>query len=323
MVRGSGVSNLDETKGLSTRMDETIRLEMTTISVFDVDVLRIYLHNDIVMKFVEGGITKYMEAMAAAAFALAFAGRDIHLNDIDKLLQAAAIKSDERLKLFIGLTHVLHYRNHRDYIYAIFFIKFVGREPTVEGLVDIARAMGVETDANIAKRTLDFYNECMQGKHPIVEEDESKGVVLGRAFKKFRKVVMDFADTMADFYVKEMDSILVKRKDILELSPAIDPYIWAVGTLAFAGKDIERDTVEAVVQAVGITPEDNLLDAIVSLRFRNRLTYIIAVNYLIAIEVEPTVQKVLDTVRAIDVIPDALVAKQAIEYFKARDAEQK
>ena len=87
-----------------------------------------------------------------------------------------------------------------------------------------------------------------------------------------------------------------------------------------AGKDIYRESVVKLVEAVGIKPKQELVDLIMSMRFRNKLVYVVAVNYLVSVGLEPSVDNVISVIKAMEVMPDAVVAQQAIDYYSSRES---
>lgn len=303
------------TSGMHERLNETIRLEMRTIAAFDMYSMKSYIENPLVIKLIEGGISPYMEAFASAAFALTFAGRDMHIDDVVKLLDAAGIESDQGVQFFSAVTHILHYKNRRFYMYALYLMKFVGKEPNVEDLLEIVKTMNMTPDAGVAKVTIEFYKEYMSGKYESVTLSPERSPQLKAAFDKFRGIVLEFSSLMSDFFIQELDTTLKNNPKFDTMDPEIYNYLWTLSTLSFAGRDVDKEDVKKLISAVGFKPNDVMLDAIVSLRFRNKLVYIISLYYLISVDAKPTLENVLATAKAMEAIPDAHVAQQAIDYY--------
>ncbi len=335
MVRRLELDNIGLPKSMNTahaagtmpeligKMEGQIREEMGTAAALDVSVLKDYLENPAIARLVEGGITEYMNDVALGTLALAFAGKDLHLDDVQKMLDAAGVKSDSKFKFFFSLTHLIRYSNHRVYIYAVYFLSFLGKEPTVDDVVNTAKALGAVPDATAAKRIADFCKRYAATKEPSMDvEMQLKEGVDRDTFIKFRKVISELSYTMADFFINEIN-LKLKNTDILErFGNEALPYIWAVSSLCFAGMDIYRENIGELLLAVGVKPRDDLMDAIMELRFRNKLIYVISLNYLVFIGVEPTVESTIDVSKAMGATPDAVVAQQALDYYNSRKLNQ-
>ncbi|MDE1860519.1 MAG: hypothetical protein KGH72_02260 [Candidatus Micrarchaeota archaeon] len=123
---------------------------------------------------------------------------------------------------------------------------------------------------------------------------------------------------MAEELVRETRRTLGNR-DIEELfEEGILPYFIASGVLAFCGRDIDTGSVARIVSALGIKPDPKLLDTVAGLRYKNRIVYIVALYCLIGNSIEPSEAKIMGIVSAIDIHPDASIARDAMALYRKR-----
>ncbi len=307
-VQGIGVE-------LSMKFENSIRTEMRITTVLDIKVLSEYLDNPMVITFIEGGVNEYLSALICAGLALGYAGKDIHSDDISRLLLASGIKQDQRVKIFLALTRLLHYRNHHAYMYATYFVKMIGKKPELELIFQIVRAMGIPPDASIAQKIMDFNITYLDGAPPAEYPSMNKGGSVTDAFLRFCAIMSNFCNIIGDFLIREMNTALQNSEVVSRIRPDIYPYIWATSPLALSGREISRDTVGALLQAVDITPEQEILDTIMLLKFKDRVVYVVMLYYLVAIEVEPDAQRLIIIMQALDIQPDIVRAQKAIDYY--------
>ena len=97
----------------------------------------------------------------SAAGTLAYSGKDVDSDGIKKLLSAASIPIDPRIGSLISN---LRFKNHLVYMVAIFFIVGIGKEPDLESLINVVRAMDVHPDKTLAQKALETYKLITNNK---------------------------------------------------------------------------------------------------------------------------------------------------------------
>ncbi len=315
----AGAANSESAQEIKIRFEDTLKKEMNATQAFNIFVLGNYIQNGFVTKVIDAGITKYMEGIASASFALGFAGKDIHLEDVERLLEAAGMREGENLRDVMQLTNIVRYKNHSVYINAVYFMKFVGKEPDLQTLLKMAHAMCVEMDASIADSMMKFSIEYDQGKHNIESLKIKASGNVTWAYNKFQETIKNYSETMADSMIKDTSKIIETHSEFEDGNPELYACLWAAATLIIAGRDVYEDNLTELMNIVGLRPNRKVIDLILSIRMRNKLVYIISVYYLASLEVEPTVTNVTNVVKVLDIIPDAKVATEAIEYYKQRE----
>ncbi len=98
------------------------------------------------------------------------------------------------------------------------------------------------------------------------------------------------------------------------------PYLIAAGVLALMGMDIHRDYIARLVSLTGTKPENEILNVIDSLKYRNHVVYIAAIFFFMANGIEVTPERLLKLVSAVDMHPELLTATETIELFKRVNA---
>ena len=97
----------------------------------------------------------------SAAGTLAYSGKDVDADGIKKLLSAASIPIDPRIGSLISN---LKFKNHLVYMVGIFFIVGIGKDPDLESLINVVRAMDVHPDKALAQKALETYKLITENK---------------------------------------------------------------------------------------------------------------------------------------------------------------
>lgn len=279
-------------------------------AILVINELKRALENPLTQRYLGSGIVKYIAAVGA----LAFAGKDIDSDGIALLLRAVGTIPEQ--SLLEGVSQ-LRFKNHILYINAAFYIHLLGNELTIEALLKVIRAMEAPPDANLGNYVVRYYKDYLSGKYTAetLLKDEIPQMSL---FRNWAGSIFDLSDVMTEFVAKELERLLdsseLKGKDRSELLP----YFGALGILAFTGREMRMEDVEALLLAVDVRPSRQILNLIISLRFRNHLLYVVSMYYLVAIGIDPNLDYMIKVVRAMGTPPDAAVAQNVIEYYKLR-----
>lgn len=91
-----------------------------------------------------------------AAGLLSFAGRDINIENMSKVMNAIGAKPD-----FLDMFLVSKIKSHLIYVYAFYYLLANGRETFEEGVAKVVEALGVKVDAATLKESLDYINAHM------------------------------------------------------------------------------------------------------------------------------------------------------------------
>ncbi|MGC8568309.1 MAG: hypothetical protein ACP5RP_04065 [Candidatus Micrarchaeia archaeon] len=100
-----------------------------------------------------------------------------------------------------------------------------------------------------------------------------------------------------------------------QLKANIEAYIFAAGALYFAGVEITMSNLQNIFVAAGLIPDKILVEGVTNLKFRNRLSYILAIAFLDSLGKKVTIEEILNVVEGFDIDPDYSKAKETIEAY--------
>ncbi|MDE1860803.1 MAG: hypothetical protein KGH72_03740 [Candidatus Micrarchaeota archaeon] len=131
-------------------------------------------------------------------------------------------------------------------------------------------------------------------------------------------VIRELTNSIAEELSAELSRTLNGVDIEQELKNGIVPYIVASGTLGLSGRDIDKDGVMKLIESINIKPDMNRLNTVASLRYKNRIVYIVAVYFLIANSIEPTEAGIMRVISALDIHPDASIAAYVMGIYRKR-----
>ncbi len=301
----------EDKPSLEIQISEVIRIGTGASSMLVIKELKRAVESPDAFKYIDKGVVNYI----VAAGTLAYAGRDVYADGIAKLLLAIDIKPDPEI---LDAVHMLHFKNHLVYINAVYFLTLVGKEPTIDNVLEVIRAMDVQPDAMIAGYVIEYCKEYTTLKYTAIDAGSNLSGSSLEVYKQLSSGVIELADTMSELVLKELDKGLRNKEVQAHMGPEILPYIGAIGNLAFSGRDMDTGNISKLLLSVGVTPREDMLKLITSLRFRNHLIYVISLYFIIICKREPSMDYLIRVVRAMDVSPDALVAGYVIAYYKMK-----
>lgn len=310
-IRFTPISEIAKKEDVSQQLTEAIKIGMGATSMMIIKELKKAVESPDVVKYLDRGVVVYL----AAAGTLAYAGKDVYSEDIAKLVTAAGMTPKQEL---LDAVRLLHYKNHLIYINSVYYLTFLGKEPTIDGVIEVIKAIGASPDATIAGYVIEFCKEYNTLRYTTVDTGSALNGPALEVFKQLSSGVIELSDTMVELVLKEMDRML-KNKDVqAHMGPKMMPYIGAIGSLAFSGKDMDRNSVSLMLKAAGITPESEYLELIAKMRFKNQLIYVQALYFLIIAGVDPTPEYLFNVLKAMNTPPDALIGGYVIAYYKMK-----
>ena len=90
-------------------------------------------------------------------------------------------------------------------------------------------------------------------------------------------------------------------------------YVLAAGLLSFAGREIDKKNLTAVVASMGITPDSKMADSLLLTGAKSHLVYLYAYYFLLAGKVPVSEEKMIDVIAALGLKPDRDRAKRMFE----------
>ena len=274
------------------------------------------MENESVTPLISKGMTMYL----AAAGALVFTGRDLYNDNLVAMLEAADVVPNDDL---INTLHMTRLRNHVIYINSVFFLMSTGKPPTIESELDIVKALGIAPDAVIAGYVIQYCNEYITLHQQDYEKEMDNTTLTGDDKKAFIRLALgakNLSNNMASLVISETVAGLSNEGAKSHISPRMIPYIAAVGSLAFLGRDIDSENISKLLSAAGVSIDEELMDATIAMHFKNRLIYLISLYFLLVVGREPTNEGVINIVRALGAQPDAKIAASTVQFFNIHKA---
>lgn len=292
-----------------------LRTAISAVGVFILIELKRGLERPEIAKNLDRGIIKYI----AAAGALAYSGKEVYTDDIAKLLTVIdTVPEDDMLELVGNI----HYKNKIIYLNAGFFILLSGKDKlNVQTLIGGVRVFGMHPDATIASEMIKFIEDYMALKYSSM--DFSSGLTPGakEIFGKISSEVIELDDALADLSTTELIRVMQSR-NIKKQTGNIMPYLGAMACLSFSTQPADAEHISKLLEVIGIDVDENLLDAVASAHFKNRIIYANALFFLIAAGIDPSIDYLINVVRALGEPPDAIIATFIIGYYGIKKLEK-
>lgn len=268
------------------------------------------LEDKAVQAHLKDGILNYIIAVGV----LVFACKDIDDESVSALLSAIDAAQNTEL---LRIVRSLHYRTYSIYINSFYFMMALGMEPTLEGVMNVARAMDARPDVSIAQYSIDYCKKFNSGE---LNSDLSSGLQGEplQVFKRIEEVIYSLFGELTDVVMKESKR-LIHDKHLSQFTESdLLPFIAAIGLLGFSGVDPTSDGIEKVIYSVGISKNEELLKLTGELHVRNHIAYLIALFFLLAVGIEPSVERLLKIIKVLGVTPDVIVADYVVALYKIK-----
>ncbi len=140
----------------------------------------------------------------------------------------------------------------------------------------------------------------------------------GKSLTQILNDDIDFIKNLISFLL----STQVKRglSEINNFVPAnlagnVLPYFVAAGILDITGKDINKNNIERLFNAAGITVNRDILNGIAGIKFRNHLVYVVSILFILTSGQEVTMNKIINMAIAFDIDPDIALARESVDIF--------
>ena len=253
-------------------------------------------------------LQKEMSPYIGAAVMLAFEGKEPEEGKLANILHEAGITPDHRMLSFASS---LKFKASVVYAPALYFLRVSRKSDSLENLMKAVKAIGVEPDEHIAREVMALDAELTNGtKVSAMQQD------LDASLKPA-------SDMMAKFMLMELNRTFEKGDINNYINKGFIPYLAAVGTLVYAGRDINIEGEESflagianLVSSIGIARNDEMLSYIKSFNYGNTaLSYVPPIAYIKSLGKEPTIHIITKLLEIIGIPYDESLAGYAIAQF--------
>lgn len=300
-----GSAKLDQIKE---QLRFVVRQGTRARAIFMVGELKRMLEQPEVLSHLDEGVLNYV----MATIALSFLCRDVYEENVSKLLYALGIIPNKEL---FEVLHALRYKNYNVYINVLYFMDAFGIQPSVDGIIDVLKAMEVSPDAIVARHAMEYY-QTMDKKN-INPEVLPQGGQTSEIFKRSATLIYKLSDVVAEFIIGEGDKIYANLM-IDALREKMVPYIIALGFLALSGRDLDADLIDKTLGSVGFEADRLVLAAFSALKVRNHVVYITSLYMMGVVGMEPNMENLIRVVRSLGVNPDMHTATYALSAYKVK-----
>ena len=134
--------------------------------------------------------------------------------------------------------------------------------------------------------------------------------------KEFEETLKSLAVLLAKISVRELNKAM-ENKNMQDVAKSdLSPYLAAAFTLAFTGKDIDKENISRLIRSLGLIPRTEILEKLSSVHFKNNLIYAAAVYFLFLSNKELNVENIMVTIRALELHPDSEIAGYVLTLYK-------
>ncbi|MDE1823426.1 MAG: hypothetical protein KGI00_04100 [Candidatus Micrarchaeota archaeon] len=117
-------------------------------------------------------------------------------------------------------------------------------------------------------------------------------------------IVEAVSNSSVDVVTSELAKTMRDERVRAHMKDGIIAYLYAAGFLSFAGREINRENLSKVVSAIGIRPNDALIDIVIGAGVKNHLVYVYAFYYLLANGLERSDENIRKVMNAIGMEAD-------------------
>ncbi|MCL4372133.1 hypothetical protein M1373_02320 [Candidatus Marsarchaeota archaeon] len=108
---------------------------------------------------------------------------------------------------------------------------------------------------------------------------------------------------------------MVNKLIPMQLANKLLPYFVAAGVLDLAGKEITKSNIERIFRGADVEVDRIIINGVGMLKYKNHYVYILAITFLVAANKELTMERIFNTVTAMDVDPDLETAKESVSIY--------
>lgn len=158
----------------------------------------------------------------------------------------------------------------------------------------------------------------MAGNEVEVSEVGAKGMqVLGTgAYKGLMAILEAISASSTQIIVQGLAGLLESDQIRRYLDRGVMPYIYTTGFLSYAGREINSKSMSRCIAALGITPDDGLIDMLLKAKVRSHLLYVYAFFFLLANGRPTTKESMERVVEALDMKVDQAALAEVLNFLK-------
>ncbi len=249
----------------------------------------------LVMKAEEKKIEEKAAPYIASIMVILLAGREVNRENMKLMIDAIGLGVDKRT---LDFASSLDFGNHIIYYAPVLYFLLVLGKLSAENITKVLGSVGVKSDIKVAEKVLEIYEESKENSLDKMDPKSSD--------YKFISSTKDASTIMAIELSDELDRTFESKSIQEHVERGFIPYISALGVLAFMGKEtdvrdpIVREYISAIVSAIGVKPDEEMLDYLSSFNYVNAgFIYIPTIYFIAASGKDPTVERIKAVMKAL------------------------
>ena len=123
------------------------------------------------------------------------------------------------------------------------------------------------------------------------------------------------ANTESRYMAAEFRRI-TKAKGIIEHASEMTPYLFAAAYVSYAGREIDSESVGAVLRAAGFVPDRILMQLLEAGNVKSHLIYVYSYYFLVALGKAGTAEEMMNLVKALGMEADESRANDVLLFLK-------
>ncbi len=161
-----------------------------------------------------------------------------------------------------------------------------------------------------------FAHGFIVDENDLIIPPEDSELYYAAGYFALKALLVSLSDTTQRLMLYGFDSTLKNKEIARHIKDGIMQYIHVEAFLSFAGREITKENVETVVRSLGMEPDGELIDLVVSSSPKSHLIYIYAYYLLVAEGSEVTPQNICKVVESVGIVPDLKRVNDIFAFVK-------
>ncbi len=225
----------------------------------------------------------------SAMILLLFEMKGITKESLGSLVRSAGLTEDKRIESFV---YSLKVNDPLPYVSSAYFLKDLGRAVSTENVSAVVSALGATPNIQYAGFVLGKYAEEESGKRDAAQgadglEERIESSLSAAAKLTSNLIILELKRTF------EREDVRAKELSV------IMPYLDSAALLSSIGADLGqtdgpafREKIRRILRSIGVVPQEDLLDFLLSINYGNALIYVPPLFFLVSLNVTPTVERI-------------------------------
>ncbi|HVC58487.1 MAG TPA: hypothetical protein VND15_03370 [Candidatus Acidoferrales bacterium] len=151
----------------------------------------------------------------------------------------------------------------------------------------------------------------------LMDKELDEEIASEAGYAALVAVITAVEDTSTNIMTYGLKRALQNKEIRSSLRSGIMPYLFAAGFLSFAGREMNKDSITAIAKALGLKPNDAMIEKVLKTGLRSHLIYVYAYYFLVAIGREPSDETISAVVESLGMKTDRTAILETYGFIKA------